>query len=676
MKKSLPLAEDYRALAVTSLSFDMSTFELFMPLISGGYCVIASYDEMFSAEKMIQLIEKYRCNIMQVTPATWHLIGKSDWVVSQERLKSDPFVGISGGEPLKRELADALIEKGITLYNSYGPTETTVFSSIRRVVDKFENPIPIGSTLGDESMWIVDPYGNLLPPGLKGEIYIGGDGLAEGYYLNREQTDKGFVTPNQSVQDICKLDRLYRSGDVARIFDGNHGIEFICEGRVDHQVKIRGFRIELSEVEIAINGYLDLGFESVDGAATNEQVTESVVVVQKDNSEQPIMVGFYKKTNNIEPQEVLDGLKKSLPHFMLPSYLFGLDTLPLTPNNKIDRDQLPNWTTLIETGDTIVEDLTETQSVVFTIWKSSLGHEQFSIDDDFFAVGGHSLLLAPLLVEIKVHWDIDFPVVQMFMRSSIRAMSEYIDLLTSWANSGETDKQNDNGLHTIKYAEENETSVVYVHPIGGEVLAYRELALGHKKTNVYLIEQPLGQEEISIESLASDYIGLLKEQSILQSKSDSNGHKLCFIGWSMGGVLCYEMARRAVTEQLQIDAVYMLDSYARSAISKAFMAENVLKAQFKAEIVDESPRGSEEQRFDRFKKNWKALASYDPANIANDDKTGVQHVKVTLVRASNNPVSIGKLGWEEINNISLLSVEATHDTVVKNDIVVDLILKI
>jgi len=241
MKRRPGLNPDDVMVAVTTLSFDIAVLELFLPLLAGATVVIASRDDAADGQKLSALISNSKATVMQATPATWRVLLNENWDgnTSQGGMKV-----LCGGEALPRSLADRLLNTGVELWNMYGPTETTIWSSVAKI--EREGPVTIGKPIGNTQMYILDDNLNPVPNGVPGELCIGGDGLAVGYFNRDELTAEKFI-PNP-----FGAGRIYKTGDLARYLpDGD--IE--CLGRNDHQVKVRGYRMELGEIESALTAH-------------------------------------------------------------------------------------------------------------------------------------------------------------------------------------------------------------------------------------------------------------------------------------------------------------------------------------------------------------------------------------------------------------------------------------
>ena len=367
-------AEDV-LLAVTTISFDISVLEIFLPLISGGQVVVAGNEEVQDGRKLVELLADYPVSVMQATPSTWHLLIESGWEGSKN-LKI-----LCGGEALTKDLAQQLIPRCRSLWNMYGPTETTIWSTVKEIKSGDER-ILIGRPIANTDIYILDKNLVPVPVGIPGDLYIGGDGLSIGY-LNRTDLTKSVFIPNP-FKDEQSL--IYKTGDLAR-YSSDGEIE--CLGRTDFQVKIRGFRIELGEIETQLNQHA--------------AIQSSVVIAREDKPGDKRLAAYYipNPTVAISVSELRADLKKSLPDYMIPSFFMEMEEFPLTPNGKIDRKRLPEPDASWTAPETNVSPETPMEKMIAAIWTEVLDIEQISSSDNFFDLGGHSLLSMRVINELE-----------------------------------------------------------------------------------------------------------------------------------------------------------------------------------------------------------------------------------------------------------------------------------
>ncbi len=402
MGKSTNICDKDRLLAVTTFSFDIAGLEMMLPLVTGASVVMAGRDEVIDGEKLIELMDKHDISVMQATPATWRLLVEADWQGCSS-LKI-----LCGGEALPRDLANELMDRCSCLWNVYGPTETTIWSTMMRL-DSKEGPVSIGKPIANTTVYILDNEMKPTPVGVPGELYIGGDGLARGYLKLPQLTGEKFIQNPFSSEEGS---RLYKTGDIVRFMpDGN--IEFV--GRGDHQVKIRGFRIELGEIEALLN--------------KNPLIRQSIVVCREVYPGEKALIAYVIPNSRETADSILrEYLRDRLPDYMIPSYFVMLDCFPMTPNNKIDRKSLPMpEKSAYRANSDMMQPSNNVQKTVSDIWKEVLNRENIGLNENFFDLGGHSLLLAKVRSKIYKTMNIDLQIMDLFKYPTVNTLSEYLE---------------------------------------------------------------------------------------------------------------------------------------------------------------------------------------------------------------------------------------------------------
>lgn len=387
-------------LAVTTLSFDISVLELFLPLTVGARTVIVSRDVASDGKQLLEVLESSKVTVMQATPATWRLLIAADWKGSNH-LKV-----LCGGEAMPTDLAHELIGRAASVWNMYGPTETTVWSTCYHLTDP-EGPILIGRPIANTQIYILDGQMQPVPVGVPGEIHIGGAGVGRGYLKQPEMTMERFV-PDPFGKETNA--RLYKTGDFGRYLrDGS--IEYLH--RIDNQIKVRGFRIELGEIETVL--------------IRHPQVREVAVAMRDDASGNRRLIGYVMPAQEEKPtvESLRSFLQNKLPHYMVPELFVTLKALPLTPNNKIDRKALPDPTKARPAMEQVyVSPSTASERTLTDIWRQVLSLAQVGVHDNFFDLGGNSLLIIQVVARIRQAFDIDFPIVKLFQYPTIRSLTE------------------------------------------------------------------------------------------------------------------------------------------------------------------------------------------------------------------------------------------------------------
>jgi acyl-CoA synthetase (AMP-forming)/AMP-acid ligase II len=402
-------------LASTSISFDLSVFELFLPLTTGGRIVLAE-----NVLALPRLPERDRVSLVNTVPSAMAEL------VSMDGLPASVVTVNLAGEPLRPDLADRLYARGVArVHDLYGPSEDTTYSTFAR--REPGGPETIGRPVAGTRAHLLDPRFEPVPAGAAGEVVLGGAGLARGYLGRPALTAERFLPdPFAGPADEERGDwpkappdgapgaRLYRTGDLARrLPDGN--LQFL--GRIDHQVKVRGFRIELGEIEAALTAL--------------PEVREAVVVAPPGPSGEPgdrrlIAYVVPEPGAAAEPQALREALAKRLPAYMVPSAIAVLGELPRLPNGKIDRKRLPE----VGAGtaaDQHVPPETDTERALAEIWREVLDREPIGATDDFFALGGHSLLATRVIARVHRRLGADLPLRALFEHPTLRALAQEVD---------------------------------------------------------------------------------------------------------------------------------------------------------------------------------------------------------------------------------------------------------
>jgi len=537
--------EDEVILQNASICFDASLCEIFGALINGGTLVIPPPGHL-SMDQIVKAIQDNGVTQAFLTTALFEVMvdGAIEAFATIRRV-------LTGGDIASPGHIGRLLEAypDCAVVNSYGPTENTTFTSFHVVSpDDLEGPsIPIGRPIHNTTVWIVDPAGNPVPPGVPGELLTGGDGLALGYLNRPELTAERFVPDSFSKTPGA---RLYRTGDLCR-FRHNGVIEFL--GRLDHQIKIRGYRIEPGEVETQLGRH--------------PGVRQCKVVVRGEGSADKFLAAYASPVPNAAPtrEELGDYLRSKLPHFMVPSVYVLMRELPLNPNGKIDTHALP----MPASPSQLHEDdlpLTATEASLTSLWKQVLGRGAVGLDDDFFALGGHSLLGMRLFAGIRRNFGVGLPLGKLFRAPTVRQLARLIDSESGlvpvhahprWEESPPASRPRSSALVAIQ-PKGDDLPLFAVHGGGGGILFYGRLSerLG---TNLpfYAFEAP-GLTRVepvvahSIEQTAIEYLAELR-------KVQPHGpFHLC--GYSFGGIVAYEMACRLIAQGEEIDFLGLIDT--------------------------------------------------------------------------------------------------------------------
>ncbi|MER1062389.1 amino acid adenylation domain-containing protein [Pseudomonas aeruginosa] len=494
-----------RLLQLTSLSFDIAGLELYLGLTRGACIVMPKAQQSKDPQALLALIEEAEVSIIQATPATWRMLlnGAPERAEVLRGRKA-----LCGGEALGGGLARRLLAHVDSLWNVYGPTETTIWSSCQRVLDS--EVIHLGGPIGNTALHVLDDELEPMPAGGGGELLIGGDGLARGYFARPALTAERFV-PNPFD---AHGGRLYRTGDLAsRRSDGV--IDYL--GRVDHQVKIRGFRIELGEIEARLQ---------------EQGLVREAVVLAQEGAHGAQLVGYVVPiTSELAPdwRDVLrNALKGCLPEYMVPAQLVALERLPLTPNGKIDRKALPKPDAGAQTQ-AYAPPQTEAEKDLARLWREVLGVERVGLHDNFFELGGDSILAVQLVGRIRL-WrapGLEISLRDLMHKPTIAA------LLESRSHAGSPLVSLNRGLEQVP-------PLFCIHGIFGTAFDYLPFARRMEgRRTVIGIQSPLlsgyRPEGLAMRELARQYAGLIRQRQPQGPYS--------LMGWSLGAVISLFVAR-------------------------------------------------------------------------------------------------------------------------------------
>lgn len=528
-------------LALTTISFDIAGLEIWGPLCCGASVVLASRDDAVSADRLASLIEQEHVTIMQATPATWKMLLENQWP-GNRALKA-----LAGGEALSCTFIGPLLEKVGSIWNMYGPTETTIWSTLMALQPN--QPIDIGRPIANTQVTIVDEQLQPVPPGVTGELCIGGAGLAQGYLNKPELTASVFIDHPEKAGE-----RLYRTGDLARWRRRANGYQLECLGRRDGQIKLRGYRIELGEIEACL--------------AAIAHIKDAVVLLQNPGQDTAQLLGCVVAESGsettLDPTAIRTQLLEQLPAYMVPTHIIPLDALPLTANGKVDRKALLNQTPKLIQRDFATTTLrTEEEAFLHNLWCELLGLPQIDPQDSFFDLGGHSLLAVKLFTRIRREFAVSLPISTLFSNPSIHTLAAKIQTLRHLHLA-----QPDPGKNKLDKIEPWDTSVV-IHP-GPETQALPLFVvggIGGNVNNLYDFGQAFGRERPviglqtrgvlghtvhqTIEATAADHIQYIKQHQ-------ATGPYL-LAGYSGGAITAFEIAKQLRLNGEQVAFLGVID---------------------------------------------------------------------------------------------------------------------
>ncbi|HZG53634.1 MAG TPA: amino acid adenylation domain-containing protein [Pyrinomonadaceae bacterium] len=512
-----------RILQFASLSFDASVFEIFMALLSGATLCLAKAQDLMPGPPLARTLSELRVTVAALTPST--LMAMPDENLDDLRLL------ISAGEACSAEIVRRW-SAAHQFVNGYGPTEATVSTSFAYCTDGDRAP-SIGRPMVNMQVYILDKFLQPCPVGVAGELFIASPGLARGY-LNRPALTAEKFIPHPFGREPGA--RLYRTGDLAR-YAASGELEYLA--RIDQQVKIRGFRIELGEIEAAI--------------AERDTVGEVVVVVREDAHGDKKLAAYVVPSAGAEVNaaELREHLRARLPDYMIPAAFVALARLPLTPNGKVDHKALPAPEgAAADGGADYVAPRDEVERRLAEIWSEVLGAPRVSVTANFFDLGGHSLLALRLMGQIQKHFEQNLPLAKLIEAGTIEAMARLLraeEVELPWSP-----------LVELNSGSDGQTPFFCVHPIGGQVLCYVDLAkrLGADRP-FYGLQAPdlveVVEDTVSIEQMAAHYIKAMREVQT-EGPYHVGGH-------SFGGFVAYEMARQMAAQGMEVGTVALFDTW-------------------------------------------------------------------------------------------------------------------
>ncbi|HEX2569410.1 MAG TPA: amino acid adenylation domain-containing protein [Polyangia bacterium] len=520
-----------RVLQFAALGFDASVFEIFSALVSGACVVLAPRDELLPGGPLGETIRRQGVTSALLPPS----------VIAEMEAETLPLETlVSGGEACPQGVVDRWGGR-LRLLNAYGPTETTVCATISEPLGPGDEPV-IGGPWDHARLFVLDAHGQPVPVGVPGELHIGGAGLARGYLGRPELTAERFV-PDPFSHDPGA--RLYRTGDVVRWRPGGR-LAYV--GRRDHQVKLRGFRIELGEVEAAL--------------AAHEDVRQAVVVMREEGAGDRRLVGYVvgREGRPLGAQALRASLKERLPEYMVPSAFVFLAELPRTPSGKLDRRSLPAPEAGAQgalAGPLLPRD--DLERTLALLWEEVLGVRPIGVQQNFFELGGHSLLAARLAARVQKALGQPLSLMTLFRHPTVEELAAALRRPAEAVPPAATPHRT---ILCMKPGRAGTRPLVLVHGGGGNAYRYTELARHlHPEQPVFALQAPGldggGMLPASIEAIARHYIeqvrGVLSEGACVLG------------GWSLGGVVAFEMAQQLRQAGVAVPLLVLIDSHAPPA---------------------------------------------------------------------------------------------------------------
>jgi thioesterase domain-containing protein len=658
-RMNLPAHSSYAH--VSTFAADLGHTVLLPPLCHGGCLHLVEQSLLTDARALGAYFDEHAIDCLKIVPS--HL---SALLAGAEPARVLPrTLLVLGGEASSWDLVSRIRRLAPTLriMNHYGPTETTV-GVLTFEIDSKERPntatVPIGYPLSNNRVYVLDAAMQPMPAGARGELYIGGAQVARGYLGNRELTAQRFVEVPFSKM---RGERLYRTGDIVRQLP-NGAIEFL--GRTDHQLKVRGFRVELGEIEAAISEH--------------HSVVGRVVVPIGDAAMGIRLAAYYSSTNDaLSPEALRLYLQQRLPEYMVPSWFFRLDSIPLGPNGKVDRERLPAPEAAALRAGTVPRNATE--QLVAGIWRELLGIEEVDVRSSFFELGGNSLLMVQLhtrLCELRPDTP---PVAVLFERPTIEAIARKLaaDVVPGVGASSPLPVSKDTRdpvasndgaaagprLVELKAGDVASPPLFLVHQAGGLEGSYLPLAAHLRPEQpVYAIRADLTGMDGSVERLASRYIELIRK------RSPRGPYWLA--GASFGGLVVYEMAQQLCHQQETVGTVMQFDTEEPGRMNVSLQTNEEILAflrqvapQFVELLLAPRPAGLDprhgvlpdaETFLDNFRRCSALRSKYRPQPYRGD---------VSFFRAKDRAASVSpfpQAGWLPLveGNFSVVDVPGNH----------------
>ena len=536
VNKEYNIGSDDKLLFITSMCFDLSVYDIFGMLAAGGSIVIVEQQELMDVPKLKDMMLNYGITFWDSVPTTMDYLIRELESRDQDYIQETLKVVFMSGDWIPVNLPDRIKKyfPKTQVISLGGATEGTVWSNYFPVKDKVPadwNSIPYGRPMANNFFYILNDQLQPQPIGIPGELYIGGVGVARGYANDEAKTNYSFV--KDPFNDKA-LGRMYRTGDLGRMLPSMN-MEFI--GRKDNQVKIRGYRIELGEIE-SVLGQCDV-------------VRQAVVLAKDDKDKKKRLVSYIVGKGDYSRDKVIDFLKAKLPDYMVPTLWMELEELPLTSNNKIDRKSLPDFDAEEQIKDNYAAPRTETEKEMSAIWQEVLKLQRIGIDDNFFDIGGHSLLAVQITTRIEKQFDKKLQIATLFSYPTIAQLSAFID------------KEN---TKNIKWR-----SIVPIKPAGSKMPVYIVHGVGLNVLNFYDLAQHVAADQpvfglqaigldggkisvSSIQEIATHYVS-----EVVKHNPDG---PYALGGYSIGGFIAVEMARQleAMGKEVKLLAIFDTDA--------------------------------------------------------------------------------------------------------------------
>ena len=627
IEKTPGISQRDRVLAITTVSFDIAVFELIHTYYTGAQITLLDGAEAKDPLAIMNALVRDDVSIMQATPVTWKMLLESGW-----EGKAD-MTAFSTGEALPFELAEELQGRCKELWNLYGPTETTVWVTIDKVTPG--KTVSIGEPIDNTQVYILDDNMNQVPRGKEGDFYIGGKGLASGYFKRPELTNKVFLPNPFKPGEI-----IYKTGDLVRYGDDGR---LECLGRSDFQVKIRGFRIELEEIENQL-----LKRRDIKGAVVHPQTVRNRMIE---------LVAYIIESESVSDKDLVEFLAHTLPDYMIPPFFIRLEKFPLNTNGKIDRKSLPfphKKEVFLDEG---LFQLSQKEKIL-VIWKKVLEREEITTEQNFFEIGGNSILAVQVLREMKDVCQISIPLGRFFKNPVINELVKLKEIETEETVILLNKTTEGIPLFCLGGIDlYSDLAAIFegIRPVYGIFIPYEGQLIDHLQRNA--LEE---WEFLTIQGMATAYVKDIRRVY---------PHGTCHIlGISIAGVIAFEAARLIYKEAKETGELFILDTHLPHARNVSLLGHLYF-------FMKSIKNGS----FNKRKKQPRYISRLDYDYVVamrdhvNDEATE-KYIKtaepierdIHLIKALNNIYGIGEtysndLGWGELTRGAVEIFEVSDD---------------
>ena len=518
-----------RVACLANPAFDASTMELWGALLCGGQLIVMDRDTVMDAHRFTEALKHHHVTVMFMTIALFNQHADA----LQSYLPALRYLMV-GGESLDPACVKRALREGAPQHflHVYGPTETTTFATAYRMneADPDVAQMPIGRPISNTTVYVLDAFLQPVPIGVTGELYIGGDGVAEGYLNLPEQTAERFIPDPFATSSSCSPARLYRTGDLGYWQpDGT----LMFQGRNDFQVKLRGFRIELGEIEAAL--------------LTCPGIQHAIVVAQGDDASDKRLIAYYTSHDapSVTPEALHHHLSQQLPDYMVPSAWVPLTAIPLTANGKVDRQALPTPAAALHRQAAFEAAHTDMEQRLAALWQQLLHVDRVGRHDDFFALGGHSLMAVRFVNEAQQQ-GITIPLSMLFSSSRLSELAAQLDAPVEQTRPDDT----------VTFRQSGRERPLFLVPEASGELFYGPLLASCIDPDIPVHGLPAADRcqpaFRTIEGAAARFAAIIRK---IQPEGPYR-----LLGWSFGGIIAYEVAAQLMGQDQTVEFVGMLDT--------------------------------------------------------------------------------------------------------------------